>query len=145
MKKFLSIILVFFTMISVFAACSKSDDAASKNVSVSDAVQSTAEHNTTKISTEKADISDMQAIDIVKKISKDKLKLKEDVNHYRWLVSTSGVNVKDIDCFEVNACTIDDKDKQNPVVTTNAVYYVSFDGKKIMMKDSKTSKIVDIK
>lgn len=145
MKKFLSVLLIVCTVICAFSACSKPESSGDTTASASTQQTSAKEHDHSHIDAKNAKITDMQAIDIVKKHSKDKLGLKDEVDKYRWLVSTSGININDTDCFEVNACTIDDKDKENPVVDTKAVYYVSFDGKKVMMKDSKQSKIVEIK
>lgn len=137
MKKILAIILSVLMMCSVFVACSADKDEDTGNEG---AVSTTA-----TIETEKAVIKDEDAIDYIKNAyTAEELGLADVDKDYSFMVAKSGVDIDGKKYVKVAANVMSQSDvttedgKTTYKLTPVGEYYISFDGKSVLMKDMKT-------
>lgn len=143
MKKFLSIILSVLIIGLAFSACSsESDETESENTDVS---------ASTVIETEKAVIKESDAINFIKNSYTDEeLGLSDVENDYSLMVAENGVEIEGKNYIKVaaNVMTQSDvtTDGGKPTYNFTAVgeYYISFDGKTVLMKDMNTGEYKEL-
>ena len=106
---------------------------------------------TKQIPTEKALIKESDAIDMIESYSDKQLGLsKEDRQKCSFMVSNYGEVIGNESYVKVIAATKKEhKDKKSGKITftfdTKGEYFISYDGNKVMMKDSSTGKYTTIK
>lgn len=154
MKKALIICCVLVLVISVFSSCSSkkpAEESKAEKTSVTTEAKKEDTHKhdeQAKKPLDDASISSSDAIEAVKAFSEKQLKLDKKKDEYKWLVATVGKNIKGKDCFEIVASILTDTqgNKEGDTVSMQTVgtYYVTYDGKTVMIKDSKTAEITNI-
>jgi len=138
MKKVLIFILCAAVAVCAFSACSKENSAH--------------QHTTDIIETEEAVIKEADAINLVQSYSDEELGLtSEQRAKCSFMVAGNGVKIKKDNYIEVIATVKNaHKDGENTTYTfdNQGVYYIRFDGKKIMRKDMTSEdevKYIDMK
>ncbi|MBQ9530957.1 MAG: hypothetical protein IJR70_02680 [Eubacterium sp.] len=141
MKKVLIFVLCAAMTVCVFGACSKKD---SKETTA-------AKSTTVKMTTDSAVIKEADAINLIQSYSNEELGLtKKERKKASFMVAGSGVEVEGDNYIEVVA-TIKNEHKDGDKVSYTfdhlGMYYIRYDGKKIMRKDmkSKEAKYIDMK
>jgi hypothetical protein len=141
MKKVLISVLCIVIALSVFGACAKKDG---KETTVK-------QQTTEEMTTDSAVIKEADAINLIQSYSDKELGLKEDErNHVSFMVASAGVKIEKDNYIEVIA-TIKvehkDGDKTTYTFDNRGVYYIRYDGKKVMRKDmdSKEEKYINMK
>lgn len=145
MKKVLAIVLSVFMVSSVFVACSKGND--DKKTTTTAPAPITQEAATKTIETQKAVIKESDAINFIRaSYTDEELGLADVEKDYSLMVSSSGVDIDGTKYIKVAANVMSKSDVTTedgkPTYNFEAVgeYYISFDGKTVMMKDMKTGK-----
>ena len=142
MKKVLIFILCAAMSICVFSACAKKDDGKTTT-----AKQATTEQMTT----DSAVIKEADAINLIESYSDKELGLSaEDRKKASFMVASDGVKIEDDYYIEVVATIkTEHKDGEKTTYTFDhlGIYYIRYDGKKVMRKDMKSeeAKYVDMK
>lgn len=135
MKKFISLILAVLMFACAFAGCSsQTDDDEHK-------------HAEEEIVTADAVIKDSDAIHFMQEAyTPEELGLAEVKDEYRFMVSTNGVIYNDEKYIKVVANVVTEKEgvtaeDGSKTFSLNAVgeYLISFDGKKVLMKNMDTA------
>jgi hypothetical protein len=134
MKNFLAIVLCLVAVLSVFVACSKSND---------DSTETTTQSST--IETEDASIKSNDALNLVKSYTADELGMsKSDYKNCEFLIKQIGVVIDGEKYVQVSAQIM----KKETVTNANGEnveqyrgtevgnYYISFDGTKIMRENA---------
>ena len=141
MKKVLAVIICVCISVCVFGACSKKDEQKPTDK------QLTTEHMTT----DSAVIKEADAINLIESYSDEELGLTaKDRTHASFMVASDGVKIENDNYIEVIA-TIKTEHKDGDKVTYTfdnlGVYYIRYDGKKIMRKDMKSdeAKYIEMK
>lgn len=142
MKKVLAIILSVLIIGSVFVACSsKKDDDSSK-----------ASSTTAVIETEQAIIKDADALDYIENAyTKEELGLDKVEDDYSFMVAGSGVDIDGKKYVKVAANVMSRSDvttddgKPTYKLTPVGEYYISFDGKTVLMKNMETGEYSKLK
>lgn len=138
MKKVISVFLAMLMLVTVFAGCSSKP--AEDEVSYP--------FSTTKpIPTEKAVIKESDAVHFIENsYTKEELGLADVKDDYTFMVSASGIEIEKDKYIKVvanvmsqNDVTTDDG-KVTYSLTSVGEYYISYNGKEILMKDLKTGK-----
>ena len=143
MKKILVCILCIAMAVCVFGACAKKDSKDGKTT----AAQATTESMTT----DSAVIKEADAINLIESYSDEELGLTaKQRKSASFMVASNGVKIEDGNYIEVIATVKTehkDGDKTTYTFDNLGVYYISYDGKKIMRKDmeSETPKYIDMK
>lgn len=144
MKKALVVVLSFLMVCSVFAACSadNKDDEDSKKTTVTTAAV---------IETQEAVIKESDAINFIKNAyTEEELGLADVEKDYSLMVASSGVEVEGKKYIKVAANVMSQSDvttdEGKPTYNFTAVgeYYISFDGKTVLMKDMKSGKLKEL-
>lgn len=133
MKKILAVLAVIVIACTAFAACSKNEDATTTVV-----------HETAvQIETEEAKIKESDAIDFIKNAYTEKeLGLDGADGNYSFMIASSGVEIDGEKYVRVVANnpvkndTTNEDGKETYRMETLGEYYISFDGKKVLMKNS---------
>ena len=144
MKKVLAVFLCVVMSVCVFCACSKKDG---KNDDSKDAKTT----SSSAMTTDSAVIKEADAINLVQSYSDDELGLTaKQRKEVSFMVAGEGVEIEGKNYIEVVA-TIKEEHKDGDKVSYTfnhlGMYYISYDGKKIMRKDmdSKDAKYIDMK
>ena len=142
MKKIILCILCLSMVVCAFGACSKNNDEKTTGIK-----QATTEEMTT----DSAVIKEADAINLIKSYSDDELGLTaEDRKKASFMVASNGVKIEKDNYIEVIA-TIKNEHKEGEKITYTfdnlGVYYIRYDGKKVMRKDMKSEedKYIDMK
>ena len=144
MKKVLVFVLCAAITVCVFGACAKKDGKETKTTKTS---QST----TLEMTTDGAVIKEADAINLVQSYSDEELGLtKKERKKASFMVAGSGVEIDGKNYIEVVATVKNehkDGDKVSYTFDHLGMYYISYDGKKIMRKDMKSdkAKYIDMK
>lgn len=100
----------------------------------------------------KSKVSDEQikagqsAVDIIKEFSAEKLKLDGKLDDYKFLSSTSEKEIDGKKYIEVVASVVNEENKDGTInMITKGTYYVSTDGKEVLIKDMETGKTKELK
>jgi archaellum component FlaG (FlaF/FlaG flagellin family) len=143
MKKILICIICVAMAVGVFGACAKKD--------ANDKTTAAAQATTEKMTTDSAVIKEADAINLIESYSDDELGLTaKQRKTASFLVASNGVKIEDGNYIEVIA-TVKKEHKEGDKTTFTfdnlGVYYIRYDGKKIMRKDmeSETPKYIDMK
>ena len=143
MKKVLVLFLCVVMVVCAFCACSKND---SKKPDSTEAKTTSAE-----MTTDNAVIKEADAINLIQSYSDDELGLtKKQRKEASFMVAGDGVKIDGKNYIEVVA-TIKEEHKDGDKISYTfnhlGMYYISYDGKKIMRKDmdSKEAKYIDMK
>lgn len=137
MKKFLAVLLAAVTVACMFVACSKADD------------KNTTQSTTASVenATDKAKIKDSDAINFIKtSYTKEELGLDKVKEKYDFMISQNGVKIGKKQYVKVAANIMKKNDttskdgKQTYSLTPVGVYYISFNGDEVLMKDLKSGK-----
>lgn len=100
---------------------------------------------TSKVSDEQIKAG-QSAVDIIKKFSAKKLKLDGKLEDYKFLSSTSEKEIDGKKYIEVVASVVNKENEDGTVnMITKGTYYVSPDGKTVLIKNMKTGKTKEIK
>ena len=144
MKKVLVLFLCVVMAVCAFSACSKNDG---KKTDSKDAKTT----SSAAMTTDNAVIKEADAINLVQSYSDDELGLTaKQRKEVSFMVAGEGVNIDGKNYIEVVA-TIKEEHKDGDKVSYTfnhlGMYYISYDGKKIMRKDmdSKDGKYIDMK
>ncbi len=142
MKKIILCILCLSMVVCAFGACAKNNDEKTTGIK-----QATTEEMTT----DSAVIKEADAINLIKSYSDDELGLTaEDRKKASFMVASNGVKIDKKYYIEVIA-TIKNEHKEGDKITYTfdnlGVYYIRYDGKKIMRLDMKSEeeKYIDMK
>lgn len=143
MKKILVLILCIALTVCVFGACAKKDEdkTTTKKASVT----------SSQMTTDSAVIKEADAINLIQSYSDKELGLTaKDRKKASFMVASNGVAIDKENYIEVIA-TIKtehkDGDKTTYTFDNLGVYYIRYDGKKVMRKDMKSeeAKYIDMK
>lgn len=147
MKKILPVIMCLCIAVTCFAACSstKTDTKAEKTTAAA-----TTEEKAGEITTDKAKITDANAINYIQSYSNEDLGLtKEDLKECKFMVASSGEKVDGAYYVKVIATVpTEHKDKEGKVTYTfdnKGEYYINYEGTKVLKRDVKTGKYSEIK
>lgn len=131
MKKTLIFIICVAMIFSIFAACSKEKEKATTTA--------LPQETTSQITTDDAKIKEVDAINLVESYSNEELGLTDKQRKSAsFMVASDGVKIEKDYYIEVIATIkTEHKDGDNTTYTFDnlGVYYISYDGKKIMRKD----------
>ncbi len=142
MKKVLVFVLCAAISVCVFGACAKKDTKETTKAAAS---------TTVKMTTDSAVIKEADAINLIQSYSDDELGLtKKDRKKASFMVAGSGVEIEGDNYIEVVATVKNehkDGDKISYTFDHLGIYYIRYDGKKIMRKDmeSDKAKYIDMK
>lgn len=157
------IYLITILLISVlFTACSNGADDIQKDTGVSDTTTSSQSENsanenlsvnenliTTQIAEkpiEDAQISSSEASEIISEMSMEKLGLEGSKEDYKFMVSTEGKTIDSIDYIEVIASQVSKENEDGSIsMETKGDYFISYDGKKMLVRDILTGEFSDLK
>ena len=144
MKKILALILCVVISVCVFGACAKKTENETTT-------KKTADTSSSQMTTDSAVIKEADAINLIESYSDKELGLTAaDRKKASFMVASDGVEIEKENFIEVIA-TIKTEHKDGDKVTYTfdnlGVYYIRFDGKKIMRKDMKSeeAKYIDMK
>lgn len=155
-KKQIAVVLAVLTVALSFAACSSSQETED---TTADASQTSAEAQSTsgeanvhsEYSDSEKDISDAsitesEATDMIKALSEEQLGLEGSKESYKFMVGTTGKVIDGKDYIEVIAAVVSEENEDGTVnIDTRGTYYISYDGKQILAKDSTTGELREIK
>lgn len=142
MKKILPILLCVCVIASVFVACSsgKKDDATT--------AQSTSSNI---ITTDKAKITEADAVNYIQSYDKKELGLTADeMKNCKFMVANSGEKIeKDYYIKVIATVATEHKDKETGKSTftfdNKGEYFIRYDGKQVLTRDVKTGKYSEMK
>ena len=140
MKKVLISVLCIVIALSVFGACAKKDNG-----------ETVKQETTEEMTTDSAVIKEADAINLIESYSDKELGLTaNDRKHVSFMVASAGVKIENDNYIEVIATVKNehkDGDKTTYTFDNRGVYYIRYDGKKVMRKDmeSKEEKYVEMK
>lgn len=133
-KKIFAVIISALIVLTVFTACSGNGD------------DNTNQNTTAAIPTEEAKVKESDAVNFIKtSYTAEELGLGDEKRDYTFLVASNGVEIDGDKYVKVVANVIVKKDvtsengKDTFTMETLGEYYISFDGKKVLMKDMKTN------
>lgn len=163
MKKHLLLIITIIIVIISFTACSSNSNN-NDDVGASTTIAATKQNDdkesetsykkvdnlvTTQIAKEpieNAKISGYEATQIISGMDVKKLGLKGKTEDYRFMVSPEGKVIEDQNYIEVNAMEItQENDDGTMSVDIKGNYFVSYDGKKILVRDLTTGEFSELK
>lgn len=158
MKKLLALLLSIVVICTSFAACSsdKKEEEGTEGTSVSEKAK--AESTTNKpqtnpaaIPTEKAVIKEADAADFIKEAYTEKeLGLEKVEDNYSFMVAQSGAEIEGKKYIKVAANVMSQNEEKSAdgkvtySLTPVGEYYISFDGKTVLMRDMKTKKYKEL-
>ena len=143
MKKALIFVLCAVMAVCVFSACSKKDGKETTTTA-----QST---SSAVLATDKAVIKEADAINLIQSYSDKELGLTaKERKKASFMVAGNGVEIDGKNYIEVVATVKNEHKKDGKISYTFdhlGMYYISFDGKKVMRKDMKSeeAKYIDMK
>lgn len=145
MKKILTVILCISIAVCIFAACSNGAEDASTTALSSKAVKKT----TQVITTGTAAVIQADAINLITSYSAKELGLtKDDMKKCSFMVASEGTKIKNDYYIKVIA-TIKiphkDGDKTTFSFDNKGIYFIRYDGKKILSKNTETGNYTELK
>lgn len=162
MKKIIISVIGILLISVVFAACSQiSDDA--QNISDDSETTAAAQSQTfgdeknsadedlitTQIAetpVEEAEISSSEASEIISEMSLEKLGLEGDKSDYKFMVSTKGKTIEGTDYIEIIASQVSEENEDGSIsMETKGDYFISYDGKIMLVRDVKTGTFSELK
>lgn len=157
-KSIVSIIAIILTF-SVFVACSAKTDNSQDTINEKTTVSENGKvEGTTKIvenlvttqiakdPIEKAEISGYEATQLISSKDAKVLGLEGSTKDYRFMLASEGKVIDNINYIEVLAMINGEENKDGSLnVTTAGDYFVSYDGKKILVRDLTTGEFSEIK
>ena len=139
MKKLLAVLLTFVVICSVLVACSKSENEKAKPIA------------TEGIVTEEAKIKESNAINFIEsQYTKEELGLDGIDNNYQFMIASTGVEidgekyVKVVANVPVKNDTTAKNGQQTYSMQTYGEYFISFDGKTVLMRDQETGETKEL-
>lgn len=147
MKKALAIILSVLMLGSIFVACSADTDTDKETDTKKESSSSVAVSTTKVIETEQAVVKESDAIHFIEdSYTAKELGLDKVEDDYSFMVGGSGVEIDGKKYVKIAANVMSQSDvttedgKPTYKLTPVGEYYVSFDGKTVLMKDMETNK-----
>lgn len=162
MKKIIISVISILIISVMFAACSQISDntkkttdnsettaAAQSDVSADENVPDKENLITTQIAEtplEDADITSAEASEIISGMPLEKLGLEGDKSDYKFMVSTEGKAIEGTDYIEVIASQVSEEKEDGSIsMETKGDYFISYDGKKMLKRDTATGDFSELK
>lgn len=159
MKKSIVSIIALILIFSVFVACASKTDNSKETTSEKTSVSEKVEvEGTTKIvknlvttqiakePIEKAEISGYDATQLISSKDAKVLGLKGSTKDYRFMLASEGKVIDNVNYIEVLAMINGEENKDGSLnITTVGDYFVSYDGKKILVRDLTTGEFSELK
>lgn len=164
MKKIVLFIMIVVVIVSVFAACSSGSvdnkETVSKNTTVSEAKKNDNKDNNettkivenlvttaiSKIPVEDAEISGYDATKLISDKDAKSLGLKGKTEDYKFMLVSEGKEIDGKNYIEIVAMETKKENEDGTMdVETKGDYFVSYDGKKLLVRDLVTGEFSEIK
>ena len=157
MKKILLLSVLFWFVFCIVMGCSNKQNSDTTTINNQTTVQTETSANindknkqdTTKLSKtplEKASVSSSDASKKISSLSMEQLGLKGKKEDYKFMVSTQGKEIGGEDYIEVIASKVKKENKDGSIsMDTVGQYFISYDGKKMLIKDMETGKFSELK
>ena len=133
MKKLIAVLLSVFLVAGAFAACSNKSEK-----------ENNTEHNhiatAATITTDKAKIKDMDALNLIKSYSPEELSLtNQDMHECSFMILSSGAELNGEYYVKVIATVktehVDEEGNVSYTLDNRGEYYIRYDGKQVLKKD----------